>query len=82
MLVTMGTRDEAWLALNAALPPGWRVSLWTFDPAGGRCTVAARGPWSGGRPHDNFIVGRGTDDLAAMWSLVAGLKAPRSVSRA
>ena len=72
-----GTRDAAWTALYDALPPGWRIGLWTFDPFHGEVTVAAVGPRTTrrGTPNENFVVGHGADDLAAMRALTAALEA-------
>ena len=71
------TRLEVWTALDAALPPGWRVGLWTYDRERGEVTVTAVGPRVGdcATLDETFILGRGCDAPAAVRALTAALEA-------
>lgn len=68
--------EQAWDAIHDGLPPGWRVTAPSFDPATHLWTVTARSPNRGGRraPPPDYVIGEGPDELAALQALVRRLE--------
>lgn len=71
-------RTEAWDAILARLPAGWRVSQPSFDPGRHLWEAVAVGPKVGGRhgPAPATVIGEGTDELGSLQDLAARLERP------
>ena len=70
-------REQAWDAIHALLPVGWRVGPPTYDPAARRWEVVAIGPTRGSRraAPPAYVIGEGADELAALEDLAERLAA-------
>ena len=67
--------DDAWQAVHDRLADRWRVGPPTYDPGRRRWEVVAMSPKPKGRGRPpTYIIGEGSDELAALWDLANRLR--------